>query len=82
MLAPATAAIRNSKNKRQKTGREQVAFLSIVANVVDVVDQAPTNQTFLMEKIDNAVKNSRKQSEELKPYWEPSTYQAHFLTVF
>ena len=42
MLAPATAAIRNSKNKRQKSGREQVAFLSIVANVVDVVDQAPT----------------------------------------
>jgi hypothetical protein len=81
MLAPATAAIRNSKNKRQKTGREQVAFLSIVANVVDVVDQAPTNQTLLMEEIDNAVKNSRKQSGELKPYWEPSTYQAHFLTV-
>ena len=42
MLAPATAAIRNSKKNRQKTGREQVAFLSIVANVVDVVDQAPT----------------------------------------
>ena len=50
-----------------------MAFLSIVANVVDVVDQAPTNQTLLMEEIDNAVKDSRKQSEELKPNWEPST---------
>ena len=78
MLTPATSAIRNKNVKRQKIGREQVAFLSIVANVVEVVD---LQEEALIMNNDTAgcfVDGKKPKMEEIKPQWEPSNFKALF----
>ena len=55
--------------------------MSIVANVAEVIDLQ--NETPpLMEEIDNVLAEKIKKTEELKPYWEPSDFQAHFCQKY